>query len=78
VVTGIHKSIEKGGYESIYGGPTLGVMGVLIKKRACLGVFKLDLACHAPTPAKIAPDHQPYCGGRNSEAAAGHTVTILS
>jgi len=39
VVTGFHKTIEKGGYESIHGGTTLGVMGVLIEKRACLGVI---------------------------------------
>jgi len=39
VVTGIHETIEKGGYESIHGGTTLGLMGVLIEKRACLGVI---------------------------------------
>jgi len=36
-VTGFHKTIEKGGYQSIHGGTTLGVMGVLIEKR---GVFE--------------------------------------
>jgi len=60
VVTGFHKTIEKGGYESLHGGATLGVMGVLIEKRACLGVIQRDLACHALTPAKIARAHQPY------------------
>jgi len=39
VVSEFHKTIEKGGYESIHGGTTSGVMGVLIEKRACLGVF---------------------------------------
>ena len=39
VVTGFHETIENGGYESIHGGSTLGVMGVLIEKRACLGVI---------------------------------------
>ena len=39
VVTGFHKTIDKGGYESIHGGATLSVMGVLIEKRACLGVI---------------------------------------
>ena len=38
-MTGFHKTIEKGGYESTRGGTTLGVMGVLIEKRACLGVI---------------------------------------
>jgi len=38
-VTGFHKTIEKGGYESTHEGTTLGVMGVLIEKRACLGVI---------------------------------------
>jgi len=39
VVTEFHKTIEKGGYESAHGGATSGVMGVLIEKRACLGVI---------------------------------------
>jgi len=39
VVTGFQDNIEKGGYESIHGGTTLVVMGVLIEKRACLGVI---------------------------------------
>ena len=38
VVTGFHDTIEKGSYESICGGTTSGVMGVLIKKRSCVGV----------------------------------------
>jgi len=38
-VTGFHKTIDRGGYELIYGGATLVVMVVLIEKRACLGVF---------------------------------------
>ena len=38
-MTGFHKTIEKGGYESIHGGTTLGVMGALVEKRACLGVI---------------------------------------
>ena len=63
MVSGFHKTIEKGCYESIHGGTTLGVMGVLIEKRACLGVIERDLACHALTQAKIARAHQPYPGG---------------
>ena len=39
MVTGFHKSMEKGAYESILRGTNSGVMGVLIKKRACLGVI---------------------------------------
>ena len=38
-MTGFHKTIEKGGYESIHAGTTLGVIGVLIDKRACLGTI---------------------------------------
>ena len=39
MVTGFQDTIEKGGYESIHGGTKLGVMRVLIEKRACLGVI---------------------------------------
>jgi len=38
VVTGFHKTIKKGGYESIHGVTDFGVIGVLAEKRACLGV----------------------------------------
>ena len=38
-MTGFHKTIEKEGYESIHGGTTLGVMVVLIARRACLSVI---------------------------------------
>jgi len=38
-MTGFHKTIEKEGYESMHGGATFGVMGVLVEKRACLGVI---------------------------------------
>jgi len=70
VVTGSQDTIEKAGYESIHGGTTVGVMGVLIEKRACLGVFKRDLACHALTPADIARAHQPntWASGGPSQA----------
>ena len=43
MVTGFHKTIEKRGYESIRGGTTLGVMGVLIERWAYLGVISLAL-----------------------------------
>jgi len=39
VVTGFHETIEEGGCESIRGGTSSGVMGVLIEERACLGVI---------------------------------------
>ena len=39
MVTEFQDTIVKGGYESIHGGSTLGVMGVLIKKKGVFGRY---------------------------------------